>query len=507
MKKTGLTTLFILYFVMLSFSQNRNSVWVFGDSAGIDFRNLNNPIPFFSSMDGRGSCVSICDSVGNLVLYSYTEAIGSAWSTRVHNRFLQPVLGADSITGEAWYNELVIIPKPGSNHEYYLLSLGMAEPINQGLFYTTIDINANGGLGAITNQNIQLNNVRNADCVQAIKHGNGRDWWIIGKYSDFNSTRYNRFFIYLVTPNGFTNPVIQDFNNTTDIDFQKLVVSPDGTKILQIQINGFMCKFDFDRCTGFISNPSVIYPEQTSNFNRLFWEGAFSLSGNIFYATTAALLIDDEYHLLQFDFASSNIPGSCDTLETWSDTTSLIGPGAVRLAPDGKIYFSRAYQCNAFPFCYPYPDSVHNYVNEYLSVINNPDVIGSGCDYQRFSFYLGGKRTYYGLPNNPNYELGPVIGSACDSLFLNSPETIKSDSMLHLIVFPNPSATGIFHFQLSDKTEKINFIEVYDVTGRIVFTTNRNVHEVNISSLLSGIYYYKVRTITEKVFNGKLVME
>ena len=490
-----------------AYSQNQNSIWVFGDSAGVDFRNTANPILFFSVMDGRGSCASICDSTGNLVLYSYTVASTTDWSTQIYNRFNQPVLGADTITGDSWYNELVIIPAPGSNHEFYLFSIGLDEPNNQGLYCTTIDMNLNGGSGQVTAENVQLNNVRNADCLQAIKHGNGRDWWIISKYSDINETQYNRFYIYLVTPNGIFTPTIQDFNNTIDADFQKLIFNPDGTKLMQIQFNGFMCEFDFDRCLGIISNPNVIYPQQLSNPSRFFWEGAYSPNGNIFYVSTATLQIGDTFNLLQFDLTSSNIPGSSDTLDTWSDSISLIGPGAVRLAPDGKIYFSRAYQCGAFPTCYPYPDSVHNYVNENLSVINSPDVVGNGCDYQPFSFYLGGKRTYYGLPNNPNYELGPVIGSACDSLFLNSPELIKSDFASRLNVFPNPSATGIFYFQFSDKTEKINFIEVYDVTGRIVFTTNRNVDEVNISSLLSGIYYYKVRTITEKIFNGKLVME
>ena len=55
-----------------SFAQNRNSIWCFGDSAGIDFSNINNPVPFTSSVEGRGSCVSIADNNGNLLFYSNT---------------------------------------------------------------------------------------------------------------------------------------------------------------------------------------------------------------------------------------------------------------------------------------------------------------------------------------------------------------------------------------------------------------------------------------------------
>ncbi|MFN8235935.1 MAG: hypothetical protein U0X89_07385 [Bacteroidia bacterium] len=53
-------------------AQNRNSIWCFGDSAGINFSNINNPVPFTSSVEGRGSCVSIADNNGNLLFYSNT---------------------------------------------------------------------------------------------------------------------------------------------------------------------------------------------------------------------------------------------------------------------------------------------------------------------------------------------------------------------------------------------------------------------------------------------------
>ena len=88
--------------------------------------------------------------------------------------------------------------------------------------------------------------------------------------------------------------------------------------------------------------------------------------------------------------------------------------GDVKRAPDGKIYFSIAY-VNA-GVSYPYPDSVYNNYNMNLSLINSPDSFGTACDFQPYSFYLGGKRTYYGLPNNPDYFLGPKIGSPCDTI-------------------------------------------------------------------------------------------
>jgi hypothetical protein len=37
----------------------------------------------------------------------------------------------------------------------------------------------NGGLGAVTQKNVQLQSFQQVDCINAVKHGNGRDWWVI----------------------------------------------------------------------------------------------------------------------------------------------------------------------------------------------------------------------------------------------------------------------------------------------------------------------------------------
>jgi hypothetical protein len=55
-----------------------------------------------------------------------------------------------------------------------------------GFAYSKIDMNLNGGLGDVSQKNVILNNVRNADCLTGIKHANGHDWWVISKYSNLN---------------------------------------------------------------------------------------------------------------------------------------------------------------------------------------------------------------------------------------------------------------------------------------------------------------------------------
>jgi hypothetical protein len=108
---------------------------------------------------------------------------------------------------------------------------------------------------------------------------------------------------------------------------------------------GYMTEFNFDRCTGLITLDRNIFPEQTSNYNRRFWEGAYSASGNLFYVSTTGVFITDTLFLFQYDLNSIDIPLSCDTLERFIHP---IGPGALRLAPDNKIYFGRAYETGFF---------------------------------------------------------------------------------------------------------------------------------------------------------------
>jgi hypothetical protein len=107
-----------------------------------------------------------------------------------------------------------------------------------------------------------------------------------------------------------------------------------------------------------------------------------------------------------------NIAMSADTLAIGSLINNM---SHLKLGPDNKIYLSSVYN-NLQTISYPYPDTVYSIYNSYLGVINSPDNIGAACDFQPYSFYLGGKRTYYGLPNNPDYDLPALVGSPCDTL-------------------------------------------------------------------------------------------
>ncbi|MEO5569798.1 MAG: T9SS type A sorting domain-containing protein [Bacteroidia bacterium] len=494
----------ILMCSIYSVGQNRNSIWCFGDSAGIDFNNINNPVPIISGMDSRGSCASTADANGNLLFYSATMPYfgpNSFYSTKVFNSTHSIMAGADSITGEAWYSELALFPKPGSDSLYYLFSNAVGPNPNQGMYFTIIDMSQNGGLGAIVQQNIQVDANVYGDCLTAVKHGNGRDWWVIGKWSTFSTLQTNRFFVYLVTPDSVYGPTIQDLGNAIDVDFQKIIWHPFLNKFMMINGAGFMCEYDFDRCIGTITESKIVFSEQTSNYDRIFWEGAYSPNGNVFYVSRTSYggNFGDYNYLLQYDLTATNIPLSCDTLD--STMYPPVDCGALRLAPDGKIYYSQAYISQTV-LSYPYADSMRNYINENLGVINDADVVGNGCNFTPFSFYLGGKRTYYGLPNNPNYSLGPVVGSPCDTL-TNIFNLSAKEKVTMFYLSPNP-ATRIIYFNAQNVKGKNAAITIRNSFGEKVLEKATPIYnrgyvtgEINVERFVTGVYLIALQTEKE----------
>jgi hypothetical protein len=480
------------------FAQGRNNIWCFGDSAGIDF-NQSPPVPIISSVRSRGSCVSIADSVGNLLFYANDRVGNGNNSTLVWNSQNNQMANCDSIQGEGLYNELVIVPKPGSTNYFYLFTGNEVYPGTEGLYYSMIDMSQNGNLGNIVQKNVKLNQHLIADCLTAIKHANGRDWWLITRTIENDTT--NRFYTYLITPDSIYAPIIENIGGTRDYGLTKLCLTNDASHLMQVNLGGFMAQYDFDRCTGIISNQQIIFPEQLSNNDRYFLSGAYSPNGRFYYAITSFYSFSDsKSRLIQFDLNSTDVALSADTLLVDSLPNYQ---GLLKLAPDGKIYLSGAYYVPSVPNNYPYPDSIYNTINMNLSVINYPDSLGSACDFQPYSFYLGGKRTYWGLPNNPDYEMGPVTGSVCDSLHLGV-EKVQTISA-RLVLGPNPSSKVVY-FNANGLRGKRAKLQILNSLGEVmlskeltIFNGGYATEEIDVTLFSSGLYFVKLETEKENL--------
>lgn len=470
----------ICCFYSIVYCQQTN-IWCFGDSSGIDFSNLNNPISINTSLDTRGTSVSIADSNGGLLIYAQTRATNGIFSTQVFNKYNQLLQNGDSIVGEGWYHELLLIPMPQNDSLLYLFSINVSG-ISQynGLYYSLINVNTD----SVLQKNIQIQNFPMVDCLTAVKHGNGRDWWLVFRrwYQPFTAT--NEFFTYLISPSGITNFNSQSIGSTHFANQGELTFSPSGEKLINADGVDLIELFDFDRCTGLLSNPITIHPYGGPLNYDLTWSTAFSASGNILYVSTSK----DTSYLYQLDLTAANIYSSRIDLDTFYRPPA--SPGALKLGPDGKIYFTCAYD-NGINFNYPYADTMYNYVNMNLSVINYPDSLGLACGYAPFSFYLGGKRTYYGLPNNPDYELGSLAGSLCDSLTVLDEIIIEPNKFT---IFPNP----IYNKTNIIGSDEIKSVAVINVSGKILFYIDINKQKMksyylDLQKYMPGVYFIKIQ--------------
>lgn len=469
--KHSLIIFLILIISFPSFSQKRNNIWCFGDSTGIDF-NQTPSVPIVTSLDTRGSCVSVADSMGSLLFYANTRATLTGNTTRIWTKNNQLMQNGDSIIGRGWYNELIIVPMPDYPNKYYLFSVGVTSIF--GFYYSVIDMSLNGGLGAVIQKNVQLNTYTAWDAMAAVKHGNGRDWWIITKDYSSNNPQ-DTLHVYLISPLGIQES-IQQIGAPFTGGLGNMVFSKDGATFLFTVYNGLIETLDFDRCTGLFGNAKIIF--HSSNAQGI-TGSALSPNGKVAYYATA----DANSYLVQLDLTATNIWASRDTIAALSHPFEA--GGRLRVAPDNKIYWSCAWT-NGINYNYPYQDTMYHTENMNLSVINDPNVVGSGCNFSLYSFNLGGKRCYWGLPNNPDYDLGPVVGSVCDSLSNGLNENGNDNNLIR--IYPNP--VGNFAYVTIDNQQIFSVDALNSLAQSFHLSFEKSVSKLKIdtSQLPAGIY-------------------
>ncbi|MBK7964826.1 MAG: hypothetical protein IPK10_05765 [Bacteroidetes bacterium] len=249
---------------MRGYSQFNNNLWVFGDSAGINWINPNNPTVFKSKVRGRGSCASLADSNGVLI-YSHSNYTTSLLNqSRTYNKYSEVIPGSDSLYVEGWYHEMLLLPHPGNDSLVYLFTIGVNT--FDGLYYTLINYKANNDSGIVIQKNVPLQNVPAFDGLIAVKHGNGRDWWVLfKKWDGVGQIGNNITYVYLVNPNGISLYSSQSLGSNNSTNLGQLCFNVLSNKIVAVNLRGLISIYDFNRCTGQLSQPITIEAERSSS--------------------------------------------------------------------------------------------------------------------------------------------------------------------------------------------------------------------------------------------------
>lgn len=501
-------------------AQYKNTIWCFGDSTGINF-NTTSPTTYSTGIDSRGGVVSIADSMGNLIFYAggTPDALGAnIQGAKAYNASHQLLLNSDSIVGRAWYREHAILPYPNSDSLFYLFSAGVTSVT--GFFYSIIDMSQDSGRGAVVQKNIPLqnNNFYANDGVTAIKHGNGRDWWVIIR-NWYNQIPNDVYYFYLISPTGINLHHTQNIGDMVIPGFFRIEPTNDGSKIATINNKGFTAVYDFDRCSGLFQNENILQHDvitMDADSFPWYWSCTFSPNKQLLYISQVPINFNNPVgYLYQYNLNDTNPLATRDTLYTATIPEST---DWVKLAPDGKIYVAGVYE-NGIVFPYPYPDSIRNYINENLGVINSPDSLGAACNFTPYSFYLGGKRTYGCLPNNPNYELGRLIGSPCDTLSVGLAPPMGAGGLAELFVFYHSTWQKLF-VNAQNIKGKNAVLQIFDVTGKEIFNSVSGISlpkfegqggayftmDINCTSFSKGMYIVSLTTNKEKL-NKKFMKE
>lgn len=245
-----------------------------------------------------------------------------------------------------------------------------------------------------------------------VPHCNKQDFWLIA-----HGYGNNNFLVWEITSSGISSSPditsigsIHAASGVGAIGYMKS--SPDGSR-LALAVNGgnFFELFDFNNETGEISNPIKFTDNQFDNPYGV----EFSPDGKRLYMAGT----QNSPILFQADI---NLP----TAEEIKNSLTVVGQGetsyfgAIQNAPNGKIYIAKD-------------------ESDYLSVIHDPNELGTECNFIEDDFYLGEQKSGLGLPNlipgffaqEPMIELSETINFCDGTANIQAITDIEGDSVVY----------------------------------------------------------------------------
>ncbi len=418
----------LLFVSGVSHSQKEDNVWIIGRhstinnlpySAGINIFDFKNDPPLFYKSDSikityNITCSNISNIDGNIKYISNGMHILGKEYKEVKN-------GEKINYNGAYFERGVSLYSDGSQrYEGFRMSQGMIflpvmdkakwlaynyqykdgtylNDYTKGLFYGEIISKIDS---VIIKDSLITTDSLSPSSLQACRHSNGRDWWLITF-----SHNHDYAYVFLLDPTGCR--LIHKIQTPMNYFFGtgQARFSPRGDKYVLhetssigdfLNQSGHLCIFDFDRCSGWLGEPII----------KRFWAKnidlgcAFSNDGRYLYTAN----IDS---LLQFDMDAANILASEKVVAVSDKYKSVYTPnfsatndfGYMALAPDGKIYGPGGNTLHMHRIDYPDEEGTEAQMKQHIvNTVNNANTI----------------------PNFPHYRLGPEDGSDCDTLGLNN---------------------------------------------------------------------------------------
>jgi hypothetical protein len=280
------------------------------------------------------------------------------------------------------------------------------------------------------------------------------------------------------------------------VTFGESCFSPDGKIFVSFDAHNRCKIFDFDRCTGELSNFRWINP--LARGDTLYGSAGCAISPNSRYLYLFMRNIIGQYDLLAPDIEASAIKVAQN-----DGYVFLLSPpppiysyphtfNQGQLGPDGKIY-------------------IFSFVGRpTFSVIEHPDSFGLACDVRQHMYEFGDWGNVTHPPRFPNYRLGPVLGSPCDTLTSAGaePDIIRAQMQLR----PNPATSHtVIDISLASYSSDMSIeIIVSDLSGMQVgqyqVPPYTSLQRVETGSFPNGMYLVTMRGKGVLIKTEKLVV-
>ncbi|MBX7240320.1 MAG: T9SS type A sorting domain-containing protein [Bacteroidia bacterium] len=499
--------IYLCLFATLSLNaQNEVKEWIINKAGApynvhrlIDFRS---GLPVFT-WDTLGcninySAALIDNQYGNRLFYSNGTSVFNRKDSIMPNstNYNYPYGGNfDSINGAGARASPTILPFPSDSLKYYLVHLpsggkfwtdayGWASP---SLYYSVIDMNLQNGLGDMSLKRVPIienDTITPASIYTFTRHGNGKDWWLVVPRMNVDSV-----YIFLLTDTGVvkypSQCTIGGNQGDTLVIYRRNVIrfSQDGSKLGAYFQRQKVYVYDFNRCTGELSD-SVTIPLPTDCISGP--SGYMFIDDLLFSNNNTKLYLSLRCRVEQYDLTVSDINGS--KVAVYSTSNSPMNGnewvGYMHSGPDRKIYIS-----------------ANNGAS--LDVINFPDVSGSGCQYEHmaYTFPNGGSPCF---PFYPNYELGPLQGSICDTI---STVSIHDPDIESVKVYPNPASDVLTVEVLPGNSAGLI---LRNALGQVVLQSavpESGKTQIPLKGIPDGVYFYEVIDDKKVGSYGKVVIQ
>ncbi len=371
-------------------------------------------------------------------------------------------------------------------HKRIIYVFNPFDVLTDQLLYSVVDMNQNNGKGRVTAKNIIAvsDSAIGYGDMTAVRHANGRDWWVISP-----GFVNNNYYLLLVTKNGVAAVKEQQIGDPTPESVEgggQSFFTPNGKTYIRSNALNKIRAFDFDRATGTLSN----YRKINVNFGNYYPIGVaagVSPSGRFLYVTARK-------YLYQLDLQATDIEASQVLLDEWDGYGDPIACDfwSVHPGPDCKLYISTGND------------------SRIMHVVHHPDEPGLACNFEQRGLQTP---TYHGasFPNFPNYRLKAAGEpfSPCKGYTVGQEEVVFSP-LPAVSVFPNPASEYVKVVPNRPLPARSRWV-LHDAYGREVRSEVMdgwsNCTESDVQGLAGGVYFWSLISGDRKVSaSGKLIV-